>query len=203
VITNDKFVLLAVRQKDMTPLPFRFCREVYSPPQVSGVLLERIYFVCRKASLVAGFSDCMIHFDVIADKMDEPIIIETSGRPSGFHISAMMLPAMLGYSPIEKLMRRLLGLSFDFTPVRNRASILKMLEARPGTVVQTSGFEEARQVPGVVASESYLVSGEEVLRQNCGSVGFKVGYVVAEGETLIEARGAVEKALTCISFEIR
>jgi biotin carboxylase len=202
VVVRNEFTILAIRQKDMTPLPFRLSKGLYSPPDISKQLLAKIESACRKAAFVLGFSDCMIHFDVMATEDSEPTIIETSGRPSGFHISAVMLPAILGYSPLEQLMRSLLDLPFDFTPHQSKAAVLRMLESTPGIVVAIKGLSEARRSPGVVSADTFLKPGDAILRQDSGCTGFKVGYIITQGATLQEARESWAVAAKHVMFEL-
>jgi biotin carboxylase len=201
-MAGGKFHMLAVRSKEMTPLPFRLGRGVVSPPDAPKDVLDAIEATCRTAAEVGGFSECLMNFDVIVQEQAEPIVIEMTGRPSGFNISALMLPAMLGFSPVEQMMHRLMGEQHDFRPRNRSAAILRMLHAAPGQLVSVRGLEVARSLPGVIAVESFALPGDMITRQDCGVGGFRVGYMLTVGNTLDEARSAWSRAAKEISFEV-
>lgn len=202
-VTAGKFHLLAVREKELTPLPYRVNRGFFTPANCSAKTAEAIAQSCARAAEAVGLGDCLVHFDVIVSPEGEAVIIELSGRPSGYNISAKMLPAALGFSPIAEMTRHLLGQKADFRPKSSRGAVLRMLQADPGVVEQISGLAEASEEVGVVALETFLREGSEVKACRDGASGYKVGYLITSGETRAEAEVNWQRAAAHLKIKTR
>lgn len=202
VVIDGNFELLAVRQKEMTPPPFRLGFGYSSPPEVSEAMLAHIANVCAASASALGLDHCLLHADVMASQDNEATIIEMSGRPSGFNLSALMLPALVGFSPVEEMIRWLMTGSANFKPRHQRAAVLRMLSCGQGTIAGIDGIQAALQMPDVVGVETFVKPGDRIGRRDSGATAYKLGYLVTSGKTLDKAKETWEKANAVIRFEL-
>ncbi|CAN5789673.1 hypothetical protein BH09VER1_BH09VER1_18790 [soil metagenome] len=200
-ITRGEFHLLAIRGKELTPLPYRVNRGFFLPVVASQEHLDTIAETCRCAVNAVGLDDCLVHFDVVLSPENKAFVIELSGRPSGYNISAKMLPAALGFSPIEEMTKHLLGRASDFAAKTSRGAVLRMLAVAPGKVESISGLAEAISEPGVVALETFLSEGLSVEASRDGTSAYQAGYLITDGETLEAAEMNWQRAASRLKIK--
>jgi len=107
IIRNGLLEIIAIRDKELTPLPFRQALS-YSLPSMFTYQEQSLYTllstVCNKLSI----QNTLFHADVLVDG-DDIHLIEFSPRPSGHYISETLLPLALDFNPIEAYIQFLLG----------------------------------------------------------------------------------------------
>ncbi len=196
------FHLLLVRDKELTPLPYRLGHGYLAPAAIDEPTRAVVADALSRAARAFGLRDCLLHADMIVDRAGAPHIIEMAGRPSGFHITSRMIPATLGMSPLREIISLLLGDRPDLSPRRHHGSVLRMLRAEPGTVRAVTGVEEAVAMPGVVACETYLGPGDVVQPQVDGRTGFRCGYLLTAAPDRAEAEQRWQAAAGRIHWEM-
>lgn len=163
VVTSGHCIVLSVRKKKISPPPQRVTLEYTGPIELDAVELARVQSTIESAVLALKLDDCMLHADLMIDPIHSLVsLIEISGRPSGFGLSLEMLPACLGFNPIEQMIRLMLGQSFSFTPRLSRVARLRGLFDYPGRLRAIGDLDEARKLPGVLSINLPLRVGDEV-----------------------------------------
>ena len=200
VMIDGKFALLMIRDKEVTAQPFRLPYAFLAPAELEPQNKQRLQETLSAACQAITLDDCLVHADVILGDQGEVAIIDLSGRPSGFNISARMAPCVLGFDPVEQMLRHNLGEPACFENTRMGAAVLRFLSATPGKLVDVKGLSEARQLPGIVAAESFLAPGETIHPRRSGQDGYRVGYLLARGNNRSEAEQHWQTANQTISF---
>jgi biotin carboxylase len=197
-----EFYLVLVRDKELTPLPYRLGRGYLAPAAIDEPSRQAVADAVRRAARTFGLRDCLLHADVIVDRDGAAHVIEMAGRPSGFHITSRMIPATLGMSPLREIISHLLGDTADLTPRQHHGSVLRMLRAEPGTVRAVTGIEAALAMPGVVACETFLGPGDVVVPQVDGRTGFRCGYLLSAAPDRAGAERCWQTAAGAIHWEM-
>ena len=144
-----------------------------------------------------------MHADVMITSTNDIVILDLSGRPSGFNLSAKMLPAATGIDVIRQGIALHLGERADFRPSRHQGVVFRMLSAPPGILVGLNGLADARSMPGVVAAESFLQVGDRIQSVRTGAIGYRVGYLISSGKTREDADINWHRAAAQITFQIK
>jgi len=187
VVFDSRFALLLIRDKEITPLPFRLPYAHLTPTTLPISIQEKLQDMLQKAVDALGLDNCPVHADVIIPGDGEPVILDMSGRPSGFHISARMLPAATGIDAITQFICLALGSATNFQSNQQRGVVLRMLTAPEGTFHRIDGLADVAHMPGVVAVESFLKPGDRIEQRRTGATGYRVGYLISSGENRDEA----------------
>lgn len=198
-----KFHAICLRRKEVTPLPFRLALGVRTPPGLTENETTDLLAAAESASRALGLDDCLLHVDLILEECTgHAVVIELSGRPSGFRISSHFVPYVTGCDPVREMVRHLLGEAADFSVRFSRAGIMRMLAVPEGRVVSVAGIDQARAVSGIVACECPLQRGEVVRRADSGSAVLGNGYLIAVQDTLEGADEAAQRAVDCLHVEV-
>ncbi|MCD0418124.1 ATP-grasp domain-containing protein [Rubrivivax sp. JA1024] len=189
VVADGVCSVLSLRRKLMSPPPARVALAYTGPVRLAPDTMQRIDAAMRRATACIGLHDCLFHADVMVSDAGEVTIIELSGRPSGFGLSSVLLPACLGVDVQEQAIRMTLGLSYSFQPTRRRIGRLAGVVDRAGTVRSLGSPERARAVPGVVSLRLALSEGDVVPDMASGADWWHAGHaiVVADDEPALDA----------------
>ncbi|NEQ36721.1 MAG: ATP-grasp domain-containing protein [Okeania sp. SIO3I5] len=200
-IVEEMHSTLLIRDKEVTELPFRLPYGYLTPSLLSQELHNKINTIMEIACKAIGLENCLVHADIIINS-DKLVIIEISGRPSGFNISAKMLPAAIGISALEQTIIMNLGGKANFQILQNQGAVLRMLSSPIGSFVKLEGLKKVSQMPGVVAVESFLKSGDIVEKRRTSSTGYSVGYLLTTGKTRSEAEQLWNNAASQLKFNV-
>jgi hypothetical protein len=170
------------------------------PTLLPEVIQQKIAKTLVMACKVLGLQNCLIHADIIVRESGEVVILDISGRPSGFNISAKMIPAATGIDPIHQAIQFSLGYLSDFTPRYHRGTVLRMISAPKGRFKSIERLERVCQMPGVVALESFLKPGDMIQERRTGATGYRVGYLLTCAQTRDEADFLWQEAAREIHF---
>jgi biotin carboxylase len=125
---------------------------------------------------------------------DGPRIMEIGARLGGDFITTELVLRSTGVDMVEAIIRVALGERPDSTPKHSRGAAIRYLFASAGRVVDVSGVEEAREMPGVVRLEIDVKPGDT--NPECLSSVDRPGFVIAEG---MDAQDAEERAVASAS----
>lgn len=117
-VIDGIFHLILLRKKDNTPLPARQAVAYYSVnPEDS--FHQDVYEYCKKIAGVLGFSECLMHGDIIRTP-EGPFAVEVSARPSGHYLHNLFTPLCTGIDMAEEYIKHRLGMSCSFTPTETK-----------------------------------------------------------------------------------
>ena len=202
VMLDGELKILMIRDKEITAAPFRLPFAFLAPAQLETQQEQCLEQTLATACRALALNHCLVHADVILTEQGQAVVVDISGRPSGFHISAKMAPSLLGFNPLAEMIRYQLGERANFQARPAGATILRFLSAPAGTFLDIQGLPAARHLPGIVAAESFLEPGETILPRRCGRSGYRVGYLMAHGSTRQEAENYWQAANQTIHFHV-
>lgn len=201
-IVDDQLILLLIRDKEVTELPFRLPYAYLAPANITNEQQQQIRMTVEQAIATLGLKNCLLHADLILGQDGQTYLIDISGRPSGFNLSAKLVPAAIGINPIQQTILMSLGHSTDFQPKTQRGAVLRMLAARAGRLSTVTGIEQARSLPGVVAADCFLQPGDMIQERRTGMDGYRVGYILTTAATRVEADLLWHQAAQMIHFQV-
>ncbi len=204
VVIGDQTQLLLIRDKEVTDLPFRLPYAYLAPADIapSSLLEQQIATTLAQAVSALGLRNCLVHADLILASDGKVYVIDISGRPAGFNLSAKLVPAAIGLQPIQQAILLSLGEPADFQPKARRGAVLRMLAAPVGRLQSVSGLEQARALAGVIAADCFLRPGDMIQERRSGAAGYSVGYLLTAAATRAEADLLWQQAAQCIHFQV-
>ncbi|MDH4318543.1 MAG: ATP-grasp domain-containing protein [Desulfobulbaceae bacterium] len=130
--------------------------------------------------------------------------VELTARLSGgFHCQSAT-PLAYGTDEISAVAKMALGEKLDKELIRHkfeRAAVVQAKFPTPGTILDITGVDEAKAIPGV--KEIFLlcdVGGQVGPYRNSTD---RCAFVVADGDTLDEARGSAQRAIETLRIETK
>lgn len=131
-----------------------------------------------------------------------PMIIEIGARLGGDFITTELAPRSTGIDMVEGAINLALGRVPDLTPRRPAGgSAIRYLCPRPGRVVSIHGLERARALPGVKIVDVEVEVGGVVPEMKSSLL--RVGHVIAEGDTAVQAVANAEAGRDAIHIVTR
>jgi biotin carboxylase len=177
------------------------------PSTLFGHALEETEHVAAFSVHALGLRDGIAYPQLLTAEGSEPRVVEVAARiPGGQMVDVALLGA--GVDLIEVALRQALGERIPEELVRPRISqplAIFFLTAEPGPlptgrVRSVSGLERVLAFPGVVRAEVFLEE-DEVIRP-VQRDGDRRGYVIAVGDTNMEALERAEAAATLLDVEV-
>jgi biotin carboxylase len=199
VVLDDRYAPLLIRDKEVTALPCRLPYAFLAPTHILEAQQQHVNAIVARAVAALGLRDCLVHADVILADDGKVYVVDISGRPSGFSISTRMIPAAIGVDPIRQTIQLSLGFAAGFQPLYQRGAVLRMLSAPQGYLHAVEGMEQVRQLPGVVAAETFLHPGDLIQERRTGAA-YAVGYLLTTADTRDEANLLWQQAAQSIHF---
>ncbi|MFB7785225.1 ATP-grasp domain-containing protein [Streptomyces vinaceus] len=147
-----------------------------------------------------GLRDGLSHTEVIVTR-EGPKVVETHTRNGGDHITDLVQMAT-GFDMLDAAVRTRAGLTdtVPAVPEPARAAVIRYFSPPAGTVREAYGAAAARYLPGVVDLQLTVRPGDEV-RSPRSSLD-RVGYVMAVGADLDEARRHAEIAMEAVVLTV-
>ncbi len=107
IIRDGNLEIIAIRDKKMTPLPYR--QEIsYTLPSRYKNKTTEILSILKKICKILSIGNSLINTDIIINEQSI-YIIELSARASGNNISSVLLPKALNINPLSIMINFLIG----------------------------------------------------------------------------------------------
>ncbi|WP_169752167.1 ATP-grasp domain-containing protein [Campylobacter mucosalis] len=123
VVIDGVFKSVLMREKIITPYPFRQC--------VANVAINEVLTVSKhiqKAVAILGIKNSLLNADVIIKDDGSVFIIELAPRPSGHYLSSVFLRLVTGVSLVDEWLNFMQNLPFDFTPKFYKQALIKYFD---------------------------------------------------------------------------
>lgn len=172
--------------KEMSPLPYRFDKGIFMPPNNSRGECDAIEECACQALKAVGFENGTFHLEVIVTA-DGPRIVEMAGRPGGGRIPTDLIPTAYGHDFMADSIRIALGEAPESRRQHERGVALFWIEAQPGSVQEVIGRDEALALDGVREVVIQTKVGAELKPIIDCVTRDAVGYVYTTGATADEA----------------
>jgi hypothetical protein len=168
-------------------------------------LKDMLQVACNALGLV----DCPMHADVIFRDGNEksPHLIELSGRPSGLHLSAKMLPHLTGTDYISEAFS-MAGLEVSeahphIVDRKHHETVwLGFFDFPPGIFRGIDGLLQVRQAEGVLSADCFLNPEDRIPGPQTGQCGFRTGYICTAGRDSREARALWNWGIGSLRFKM-
>lgn len=173
------------------------------PAQIGRAASDAVRDAAIAAVRATGLRDGVAFPQILAGGPDETYLVEIAARIPGGRMSDVALHGV-GVDLLAIVLRSALGETVPDAvalPRFERPTVVRFMTGPPGTlpvghVREVDGLEEARALPGIVATGSWLLPGEEIRPVRID--GDRKGFVTAVGETVAEAEQRADDALAVI-----
>jgi biotin carboxylase len=177
------------------------------PSTLYGDTLAEAERVAVGAVHALGLRDGIAFPQLIADEEGRVSVVEVAARIPGGQMADLAAHAV-GVDLVEIALRQALDEEVPdelARPRRQQPLTIRFLTAEPGPlpagkVLRVSGLERVLAFPGVVQADVFLSEGEEVRPVRLD--GDRRGYVIAVGETSLEALERAEAACRLLDVEV-
>jgi biotin carboxylase len=177
------------------------------PSTLYGDALAEAEQVSVSAVRALGLRDG-IAFPQLIVSAGEARVVEVAARIPGGQMADLARHAV-GVDLVEVALRQALGEDVPDELVRPRSQqplAIRFLTAQPGplpagTVRRVSGLERVLAFPGVVQADVFLTAGETIRPVRLD--GDRRGYVIAVGDTNLEALERAESAATLLDVDVQ
>lgn len=197
---KGKCYVIQITDKLTTGAPYFVEMGHNQPSKLSPEMCERIEEVAIAANKAVGITDGPSHTEIKVTA-DGPKIVELGARLGGDNITTHLVPLSTGVDMVECCIRIALGEEPDIIPTFHRASAIRYIRNDVGVIEEISGLEEAKSVPGV--KQISIVHGVGEVAKEIQSSVDRIGFVIAQENTVKGAIDACEKALEKINVKIR
>ncbi|WP_284937894.1 ATP-grasp domain-containing protein [Campylobacter gastrosuis] len=123
VVLNGIFKNILMREKILTPYPYRQCVANIAVSEILAISLHIQEVINR-----LGIKNSLINADVILKDDGSVFIIELAPRPSGHYLSSTFVPLVTGVSVVDEWLNFMQNLPFDFTPKFYKQAIIKYFD---------------------------------------------------------------------------
>jgi biotin carboxylase len=177
------------------------------PSTLYGDTLAEAERVAVQAVRALGLQDGIAFPQLIAEEPSRISVVEVAARIPGGQMADLAAHAV-GVDLVEIALRQALGEKAPdelVHPQRQQPLAIRFLTAEPGPlptgrVRSVSGLERVLAFPGVVQADVFLQEGEEIRPVRLD--GDRRGYVIAVGETNLEALERAEAACKLLDVEV-
>lgn len=199
VVINEDVHILAVTDKLTTGAPHFVEMRHNQPSKLGKKNIERIRELAIKAVKAVGIKNGPAHVEIMLTEQG-PKIIELGARMGGDFISTHLVPLSTGIDMVKAVINLACGEDIDLNPRFNRASSIQYISGDEGIIKSIEGLDLAKKIKGIFEVKMLKNIGEES-REICNSLD-RLGYVIAEGSSVLDAISACEKACACIKLQI-
>lgn len=186
---GDERTIVAVTDKITTGAPSFVELGHSQPSQLAAAQREQIEELVHRALEALDLQDCAFHAEIIVT-IDGPKLVEIGARLGGDFITSHLVPMSTGVDMIAGLIDISVGIRPDTEQRVRRGSAVRFLRL-PGA---TSRVPEARTMAGVVLVTVAESADARAVRSSTD----RLGYVIAEGETVTTASTTAEAAITLL-----
>lgn len=191
---------VAVLAKHLGPKPYFVETGHDCPAPLDARAAAEVRAVARRAVHALGVGWGAAHTELRLTP-DGPVVVEVNARLAGGMIPTLVRLAH-GADLVDALVARACGQREPPAPVDGACAAIRFVQARgDGVVVDVSGIERARRVPGVALGEVTTQVGADV--RVTRSFRDRLGYVVATGRDVDTAARRAAAAASLIRIEAR
>ena len=169
------------------------------PTRHSKEIVRKIIEVTKAANKAIGIENGPSHTEIIVTK-DGPKIVEIGARLGGDNITTHLVPLSTGVNMVECCIKIALGEKPDIQPKWNKGSAIRYFKQHAGVVKGIEGIDIARRIDGIQQISVVHDVGEAITEVE--SSGSRMGFVIAQGNSALEAEKLCGKALEKIVIEI-
>ncbi len=189
--------VIQITDKLTTGAPY-FVEMGHSEPSLLPLAIRKqVEKVAIAANKAIGIYDGPSHTE-IKITADGPKIVEIGARLGGDNITTHLVPLSTGVDMVKCCLHIALGEEPDITPRFSKASAIRYLKSDTGLINHITGIEEAKKIVGI--KQISIVHGIGEFAHNIQNSVDRIGFVIAQNNTVEEAINTCEQALNKISI---
>ena len=169
------------------------------PTQFNKAISKQIADVARAANRAIGITNGPSHTEIIVTS-EGPKIVELGARLGGDNITTHLVPLSTGVNMVECCINIALGIKPNLEPKWEKGSAIRYFEQHEGIIKKITGIDEAKQMTGIKQISIVHGIGEKITEVM--SSGERMGFVIATGNTAVNAIDNCNKALKRMEIEI-
>ena len=194
-VDNDIHVL-AVMQKDMTKPPYFAELGHASESGLPTAVEERVKECVKKAIKALNINFGCVNMDVIVTETGSVHIIDIGVRMGGNLIGSHLIPMGTGIDYMGNIIKATLGEKVSWEPTMvHKPTATRLIVLTPGKIESLPDIEEMERKYDVEIVH-HLSEGATIREYHANRDGF--GYIVAQGETIEEAKAKAKTVLQVI-----
>ncbi len=170
------------------------------PTKLSKQAQESIKDVAQKAVTAVGLTNGPAHLEMMV-KNDNARMIEMGARMGGDCITSHLVPLSTGIDMTKQTILCALGEKVELEPKLSKTSVIKFIKGEIGTLEKIDGIEQAEKVENVKEIGFFKHIGDKI--EDIHSSADRVGYVVAQADSMADAENACSQAMKNIKIEVR
>jgi biotin carboxylase len=193
---------LAIATKKVTAGDKPIITEVYYPARLSPEIAQHVLDTNSRVIDVLGITDGLTHSEYIVDAKGRCFLVETANRGGGVLTSGKIVPAISGVDVSALLVANALGESFEVAPaVCGRHVMLAFFVFAPGKVLRVEGFDNAKNLEGVLHVFPMVKAGQLLTPPQSGAGRHGFAIVVGDSEADVLARFERVQASIVITYD--
>lgn len=200
MVAYGEVSILQITDKITTDAPHFVEMGHTQPSQLPLAIQVAIRKVAVEACKAIGINKGPAHVEMKITQRG-PVMIELGARMGGDNITTHLVPLSTGIDMVGATIRVALGEEPDIKPKLQCGSAIRYFDVPFGTIMSINGVKEAMTIPGVRQITFTKEVGEESTSISCSND--RIGYVIAQGATALDAIKSCEKAMKKIEIDIR
>ena len=169
------------------------------PTRQSKENSEKIRDLACRAVKAVGINVGPAHVEMILTK-DGPKMVELGARMGGDCITTHLVPLSTGIDMVGCTIKLACGENIDIEPKFSKGAAIRYFDAHNGIIKSIDGVEEAKKIPGVQEISMVHSVGETI--GEIDSSTDRVGFVIAQAETVEDAVDKCETAMKTIHIKV-
>jgi biotin carboxylase len=198
---DGRAILTLVREKEMTPWPWRVELTHRAPARLPASARDSITESLQTALVALGVNGSVFHADAIWTVAGELVLIELSARPAGVMITSTLVPECTGIDFLAEAIRLHVGGDGRFASSSLRPSLLHYWNHCSGVVKRAPTVDELRKLPGVVQAEIGLHAGQYVQTPKSIKDLIGNGYLLVSGGCWSDVQATFDQARSLFEIE--
>jgi biotin carboxylase len=173
------------------------------PSSLTPELIGEVCSLAERAARALGLSRGVAKGDIVICPQRGPMVIEMAARLSGGDFSESLVPLSSGVNYVRTALEIAVRRDPDFAPLKPtpcRVIANRYLFPPPGRLEQVDGYEQCRNLPGIVKFDLYPSPG--ALLPVIDSHGARAGVFVVSGASREEVQSTIDFVYETVRFKI-
>ena len=200
IVVDGTVHILQITDKLTTGAPHFVEMGHSQPSQLEDENIDAIRDLAVRAVRAVGINNGPAHVEIMLTKKG-PRMIELGARMGGDCITTLLVPLSTGIDMIKATIDICLGDVPDLEYKFHKGSAIRYLRQSHGTIQKIEGVETAKSYEGVKQVTFVKEIGDSV--KNINSSVDRIGYVIAQAESAVQAVNCCEMAINSISVLVK
>ncbi|WP_270525507.1 ATP-grasp domain-containing protein [Longibaculum muris] len=192
--------VIQITDKLTTGVPFFVEMGHNQPSLLTNEIKERIAFTAIEAIKAIGIKNGPAHTEIIVTK-EGPKIVELGARLGGDNITTHLVPLSTGINMVECSIKIALGEKPNLEKQFDKGSAIRYLKTENGVISRITGIKQAEKINGIkqISIVHDIGSTVEEIKSSID----RIGFVISQNETALDAIKSCEEAIKKIKVEVK